>query len=87
MEVDDRRTPDDELGPLLAAGRDATVHAAGADRVVRRTPSPDRDLRAEAEVMEHVRAAGYPVPRVFRVGPGEMVLERVDGSSAVQRRS
>ena len=54
---------------------------------VTRTPSPDRDLRAEAEVMEHVRAAGYPVPRVFRVGPGEMVLERVDGSSAVQRRS
>lgn len=29
--------------------------------------------------MEHVRAAGYPVPRVWRVAPGEMILERVEG--------
>jgi aminoglycoside phosphotransferase (APT) family kinase protein len=33
----------------------------------------------EAEVMEHVRRAGYPVPRVWRVGPREMVLDRVEG--------
>lgn len=84
MEVDERRTPVGELGLVLAAGRDATVHALGDDRVLRRTPSPDRDLRTEAEVMEHVRAHGYPVPRVFRVGPGEMVLERIEGPTMLE---
>lgn len=84
MEVDERRTPEDELGPVLAAGRDATVHALGDDRVLRRTPSAERDLRTEAEVMEHVRSAGYPVPQVFRVGPGEMVLERVEGPTMLE---
>lgn len=78
MEVDDRRTPDDELGPQIAAGRDATVHDAGPGRVLRRMAA-DRDLRAEAEAMEHLRAAGYPVPEVFRVGPGEMVMARIEG--------
>lgn len=84
MEVDDRRTPEAELGPVVAAGRDATIHALGADRVLRRTPSPDRDLLTEAEVMEHVRAQGYPVPQVFRVGPGEMVLARVEGPTMLE---
>lgn len=84
MEVDERRTPEDELGPVLAAGRDATVHALGDDRVLRRTPSAARDLRAEAEIMEHVRAAGYPAPQVFRVGPGEMVLERIEGPTMLE---
>lgn len=83
VDVDDRRTPDDELGPQLAAGRDATVHDAGLGRVLRRTTDA-RDLRAEAELMEHVRAAGYPVPQVFRVGPGELVLERVDGPTMLE---
>jgi hypothetical protein len=78
MEVDDRRTPDHELGPQIAAGRDATIHDAGPGRVLRRTPGP-RDHTLEAMVMGHVRAAGYPVPEVFRVGPGELVLERIDG--------
>lgn len=84
MEVDERRTPEDELGPVLAAGRDATVHALGDDRVLRRMPSAERDLRTEAEVMEHVRAQGYPVPQVFRVGPGEMVLERIEGPTMLE---
>lgn len=78
MEVDDRRTPDHELGPQLAAGRDATIHDAGPGLVLRRTPGP-RDHTLEALVMAHVRAAGYPVPEVHRVGPGELVLERIDG--------
>ena len=82
--MDDRRTPEAELGPLLATGRDAAVHEAGAGRVLRRLPSPERDLRAEAEVMEQVRAQGYPVPEVFRVGPGEMVLERIEGPTMLE---
>ncbi len=78
MEVDDRRTPDHELGPQIAAGRDATIHAHGPGLVLRRTPAP-RDHTLEALVMTHVRAAGYPVPEVHRVGPGELVLERIAG--------
>ena len=67
-----------DLGPLVARGRDAEVFALGTDRVVRRLPVP-RDLTDEAAVMEHARGAGYPVPRVWRVAPGEMVLERIEG--------
>lgn len=84
VEVDGRRTPEDELGPVVATGRDASVHALGDDRVLRRTPSPDRDLRPEAKVMEHARAHGYPVPQVFRVGPGELVLERIEGPTMLE---
>ena len=78
MEVDDRRTPEAEVGPQIAAGRDATIHDAGPGRVLRRTPDP-RDHALEALAMEHVRGAGYPVPQVFRRGPGELVLERIEG--------
>jgi tRNA A-37 threonylcarbamoyl transferase component Bud32 len=78
MEVDDRRTPEGELGPQLAAGRDATIHDHGPGLVLRRTPTP-RDHTLEALAMTHVRAAGYPVPEVHRVGPGELVLERIEG--------
>ena len=78
VQISDERLPDDEIGPLLATGRDADVFALGDDRVVRRLRRPF-DLLPEAEVMEHVRRAGYPAPRVWRVGPGEMVLDRVTG--------
>jgi tRNA A-37 threonylcarbamoyl transferase component Bud32 len=78
VQIEDDQVDDATLGPLVATGRDADVFALGDDRVVRRLRRPF-DLRPEAEVMEHVRAAGYPVPRVWRVGPGEMVLDRVTG--------
>ncbi|CAN5611093.1 hypothetical protein BH10ACT1_BH10ACT1_12580 [soil metagenome] len=83
MDVDERRTPDHELGAPVAAGRDATIHDAGPGRVLRRTPT-ERDLQPEAEIMEHLRAQGYPVPQVFRVGPGEMVLERISGPTMLE---
>lgn len=82
MEVAEERIPDAQLGALIARGRDAEVFALGPDRVVRRTPTP-RDLRGEARVTEHVRAAGYPAPEVLRVAPGEMVVERVAGPTMV----
>jgi aminoglycoside phosphotransferase (APT) family kinase protein len=78
VEIDDRRTSADELGPAIASGRDATVYEHGPDQVLRQTPTP-RDLTGEAAVMEHVRAAGYPAPQVFRVGSGEMVMARIEG--------
>ena len=71
MQIEDDQLDDATLGPLVAKGRDADVFALGTDRVVRRLRRPF-DLVPEAEVMEHVREAGYPVPRVWRVGPGEM---------------
>ncbi len=83
MELADHRLPDTEVGEQIAAGRDTAIHALGADRVVRRAPD-DRSFVTEAEVMEHVRSAGYPVPVVHRVAPGEMVLERIPGPTMLE---
>jgi aminoglycoside phosphotransferase (APT) family kinase protein len=83
LEISSSRLPDSSLGPRLAAGRDMVVHALGDDRVVRQAADA-RSLVVEAQLMEHVRSAGYPVPRVFRVGPGQMVLERVEGPTMLE---
>lgn len=83
MDIEAGRLDDEELGPLIARGRDAEVFALGDDRVVRRTTATG-DLAAEARLMEHVRAAGYPVPRVHRVAPQEMVMDRVVGPTMVE---
>lgn len=78
MRIDDEPLPAGALGPRIAAGRDTAIHALGADRIVRRA-GDHRSYVAEAELMDHVQRAGYPVPRVFRVAPGEMELERIAG--------
>jgi len=83
VELADHRLPDDQLGPQIASGRDTAIHALGDDRVVRRAPD-DRPFQLEAELMEHVRAAGYPVPEVHRVAPGEMVLQRIAGPTMLE---
>lgn len=83
MDVEGAPIEDGRLGALLARGRDADVYALGDDRVVRRLRRP-ADLVPEAEVMEHVRRAGYPVPRVWRVAPGEMVLDRLVGPTMAE---
>ena len=75
--------PVDPVGPTLAAGRDASIHAVGADRVLRRA-FDGRPMEAEADVMRYVRAAGYPVPRVHRVGRGELELDRVAGPTMLE---
>jgi aminoglycoside phosphotransferase (APT) family kinase protein len=88
VQIEGERVADAELGPLVARGRDAEVFAFGPDRVVRRLRGPS-DLVPEARVMEHVRTAGLPVPRVWRVAPGEMVMDRVAGptmADALARR-
>lgn len=64
--------------PVLAAGRDCTIHRLGADRVLR-TPADGACMRGEAATMRHVRAEGYPVPRVHDVGPAGLELDLVDG--------
>lgn len=78
LEISEERLPPSALGPRIAAGRDMVVHELGPDRVVRQAPD-DRPLVREALLMEHLRTSGYPVPRVHRVAPGQMVLERIVG--------
>ncbi|MDG5804343.1 phosphotransferase [Streptomyces ossamyceticus] len=57
------------------------VHEAGGHGtwVLRRYRDGWGDARAEAEVMEHVRAHGYPVPRVRTATRADLVLERLSG--------
>ncbi|NEE00770.1 phosphotransferase [Phytoactinopolyspora halotolerans] len=66
------------MPPLLASGRDADVYAIAPGRVLRRNRDGSSPA-AEAEVMAHVRAHGFPAPRVFRVDGADLELERLDG--------
>jgi serine/threonine protein kinase len=63
---------------VLAEGRASEILELGDGRVLRRFKAGGRPAR-EAEVMEHVRAHGYPVPEVINVLDDALVLERVDG--------
>lgn len=67
----------------MASGRDADVYALDAHRVLRRYRN-GADATAEAAVMGHVDALGYPVPHVYSVDRAEMVLERLDGPTMLQ---
>lgn len=69
-------------GPLLASGRDADIFEAGPGIVMRRNRE-GRSLEGEAEVMEHVRRAGFPTPAVHGIGAQgtELFLERLVGPS------
>lgn len=66
-------------GPLLGSGRSADVYALGAGRVLRRYRVPI-DVAAEARLMRHLAAAGYPVPEVYDADGRDLVLERLDGT-------
>ena len=68
--------------PLLASGRDADVYALDGQRVLRRYRGGG-DATAEAAVMEHVAALGFPVPAVYRADGPDLVLERVHGPTLV----
>ncbi|MFG2058189.1 phosphotransferase [Micromonospora sp. NPDC048930] len=67
----------------LASGRTADVYALGDGRVLRRYRF-DWDVRAEAETMRHLRAEGFPVPRVHHAEGRDLVLDRVTGPTLVQ---
>jgi phosphotransferase family enzyme len=62
----------------LASGRDCEVYALG-DGLVARSYRDGRSAQAEAELIEDVRALGYPVPRVHEWRGGTIVMERIDG--------
>jgi aminoglycoside phosphotransferase (APT) family kinase protein len=65
-------------GRLIGVGRTADVYAIDRDRVLRRYRVPI-DVRAEAEIMSYVAAAGFPVPAVYDAGGQDMVMERLEG--------
>jgi aminoglycoside phosphotransferase (APT) family kinase protein len=77
-----------EPGPLLASGRDADIFEYAPGLVLRRSRH-ERSLVNEAQVMDFVRARGYPAPAVEEVsGDGlAMVMERIDGPTMVDRLS
>ena len=67
-----------QIGPLLAAGRDADVYALDQHRVLRRYRN-GVGVAEEAAVMRHLRAHGYPVPEVHLAEGTDLVLERLRG--------
>ncbi|MBK3566957.1 phosphotransferase [Streptomyces sp. MBT62] len=78
------------MGKLIGSGRTADVYEIDDAWVLRRNREDWGDAAAEGAVMEHVRAYGYPVPRV-RIRPGDspasrtdLVMERLTGPTMVE---
>ncbi|EKX64681.1 phosphotransferase [Streptomyces ipomoeae] len=80
-------------GRLLGAGRTADVYEYEYDIdggtgdgawVLRRYRDGWGDAVAEAEVMEHVRGHGYPVPRVRAATRTDLILQRLAGPTLVE---
>jgi aminoglycoside phosphotransferase (APT) family kinase protein len=69
-----------EVGPLLASGRDGDIFDFGPGLVLRRTRD-GRSLEHEARIMCFAAEHGYPVPFVEEVRSDgtEIVMERIDG--------
>ena len=62
----------------IATGRTADVFADGPGRI-RRVYRDGRDATAEAMVMRHLTAHGYPVPTVFDADGPSIVMEEIPG--------
>ncbi|MEL7209341.1 MAG: phosphotransferase, partial [Actinomycetota bacterium] len=73
----------DPPGPLIGSGRAADVYDLGDGRVLRRNRSGGSTAR-EAAVMGHVRAHGYPVPRVHDADGPDLVMDRVEGPTMLE---
>jgi aminoglycoside phosphotransferase (APT) family kinase protein len=75
-------------GPLLASGRDPDIFEYGPGLVLRRSRA-GRSLAEETQIMEYVRAQGYPSPAVEEVSDDglAMVMERIDGVDMVAAMS
>lgn len=63
---------------FIARGRDAEVYDLGDGRVLRRH-TDGRPATRQAEILRHVAAHGYPVPRLFDASGPDLVLEKLDG--------
>jgi tRNA A-37 threonylcarbamoyl transferase component Bud32 len=71
---------------LVARGRWTDVYDVGGGRILKRYRDPAAAPIAafEAAVMAHARAHGLPVPEVFDVREGDLVMERIDGPTMLQ---
>ncbi|MDQ0683456.1 aminoglycoside phosphotransferase (APT) family kinase protein [Streptomyces achromogenes] len=73
------------MGRLLGSGRTADVYEIDEAWVLRRDREGRGDAVAEAAVMAHVRAHGYPAPAVRPpVSRADLVMERLDGPTMLQ---
>jgi len=61
---------------MIGSGRAADVYELADDRVLRRYRVPS-DVGAEAAIMVHLRAAGYPVPEIFDADGPDLVMTRI----------
>jgi Ser/Thr protein kinase RdoA (MazF antagonist) len=73
-------------GKLVARGRWADVYDVGGGRVLKRYRDADAMWIAafEAGVMTHARDHGVPVPEVFDVRGGDLILEKVAGPTMLR---
>ncbi|WP_405858957.1 phosphotransferase [Streptomyces sp. NBC_01515] len=75
-------------GKLIGSGRTADVYEIDEAWVLRRNREDWGDAAAEGAVMEHVRAHGYPVPRVRMGDAGasrtDLVMERLTGPTMLE---
>ncbi|WP_019067166.1 phosphotransferase [Streptomyces hokutonensis] len=76
---------------LIGSGRTADVYEIDDAWVLRRNREDWGDAAAEGAVMEHVRAYGYPVPRVrpvasvtSRTSRTDLVMERLAGPTMLE---
>lgn len=67
----------------LGSGRTADVYALGNELVLRRYRDGG-DVTAEAALMRHAAAYGYPVPQVHHADGPDLVLDRLDGPTMAQ---
>ncbi|WP_221623278.1 phosphotransferase [Micromonospora globispora] len=67
----------------LASGRTADVYALDGAQVLRRYRAGG-DVRAEAQVMRHLHARGYPVPKVHHADGRDLVLDRLSGPTLAE---
>ena len=66
-------------GRLIGSGRAADVYELDDHRVLRRYRE-SFDVGAEAAIMVHLRAAGYPVPEIFDADGSDLVMTRLRGT-------
>jgi aminoglycoside phosphotransferase (APT) family kinase protein len=74
------------MGRVLGSGRTADVYEIDEAWVLRRNRDDRGDAAAQGAVMEHVRAHGFPVPRVRLADSSrtDLVMERLTGPTMLQ---
>ncbi|MFD5818799.1 phosphotransferase [Streptomyces sp. NPDC127038] len=71
-------------GRLLGSGRSADVYEMDGAWVLRRMRGGRGDAAAEAAVMQHLHAHGYPVPGVRAATRADLVMERLSGPTMLE---